>query len=445
MTVPRFALPLVFLLLMLTSMLPCNAGEAQVNVNTYNRHDLHDRHTAHSVRHPMAILKTQGRSIMNGNQPITLKGFNLGALFPMEPYMSPMSEGSIGKTDTYTIMRTLQSRLGEAKMRQLMQAYQETWITAHDFDNIQRAGFNLVRVPVWWGQFYSLDNTSTSGWRSDAFQALDRIVDLAEQHQIYVIIDLHGAIGSQSNNPSTGQTNTNQYWSSSSAKTDTAWMWWQIANHYKGRPYVAGYDLLNEPFPNQGASDKDKQAVLTEYNRLYNSIRSADPDHIIFIENTFGAWNWSMLPDPASQGWTNVVYESHLYQWPASGTAYDDDAHKQQVKKGIDKAVKDYANHASWNIPGYIGEFNPLTTDASVWRYSVQQLNQAGLHWSLWAYKSSNSPVPNFWGWYDRKGWVGQPDVVNDSADTIEEKWRRWTTANAFTLNSAVGLTPSGS
>lgn len=396
-------------------------------------------------RDTMAMLKTQGRSIMNGNQAITLKGFNLGSLFPMEYFMCPMSEGALGGAngDTYSIMQKLQQRFGKDTMRSLMQAYQEAWITSSDFDNIKNAGFNLVRIPVWWGQFFDLDNPTVSGWHSDAFKMLDRVVDMAEQRHIYVIIDMHGAIGSQSLNASTGRKDNNTYWSTASAQTDTAWMWWQIANRYKNHTYVAGYDLLNEPDPrpseSAGWDDSYRRQILTEYRRLYKAVRDADANHIIFIENTFWNWNWDMLPDPRQEGWSNVVYESHIYQWPAEESS----AHAQKVRQGVDDAVKDYKNHSAWNVPCYIGEFNPLSKDASLWRYMIEHFNQAGMHWSIWAYKSSNSEVPNFWGWYDRKGWVGQPDIANDSAQAIAEKWQRWTTSNAFQRNDAASIRPN--
>ena len=63
----------------------------------------------------------------------------------------------------------------------------------------------MVRVPVWWGQFYPLDNVSNSGWRADAFQVLDWLVSNAGARGIYVIIDMHGVVGGQSADQTTGR------------------------------------------------------------------------------------------------------------------------------------------------------------------------------------------------------------------------------------------------
>jgi endoglucanase len=64
-----------------------------------------------------------------------------------------------------------------------------------DLDNIRNAGFNVVRAPIWWGQFYLLNNHTASGWRADAFEVLDWLVNACAARGIYVIIDMHGVVG----------------------------------------------------------------------------------------------------------------------------------------------------------------------------------------------------------------------------------------------------------
>ena len=57
-----------------------------------------------------------------------------------------------------------------------------------------------------------------------------------------------------------------------------------------------------------------------------------------------------MLPNPASVGWTNVVYEMHEYQYNTTDA---------NVQKGADNQVTDFNNHRSaYGVPCYIGEFN---------------------------------------------------------------------------------------
>ena len=139
----------------------------------------------------MSMLHAQGRSIVNADgQVVPLVGVNLGGWFVMEKWMVPLDSGSL--SDTYSVMQTLDSRFGVATEQSLIKTYQQSWITTTDLDNIKNAGFNVVRAPIWWGQFYLLNDQTPSGWRPDAFDMLDWLVSAAAARGIYVIIDMHG-------------------------------------------------------------------------------------------------------------------------------------------------------------------------------------------------------------------------------------------------------------
>ena len=104
----------------------------------------------HTAFGQMSMLHTSGRSIVNANGTVVpLQGVNLGGWFIMEKWMSPLaSESSL--PDTYSVMQELDTRFGVATEQSLMRTYQQSWITTTDLDNIKNAGFNVVRVPVWW-------------------------------------------------------------------------------------------------------------------------------------------------------------------------------------------------------------------------------------------------------------------------------------------------------
>jgi endoglucanase len=377
----------------------------------------------------LSLLHAQGRSIVNDQgQTVQLTGVNLGGWFVMEKWMTPLDSGSL--PDTYSVIQKLDARFGVETEQSLIKTFQQSWITTTDLDNIKNAGFNVVRAPVWWGQFYLLNNHTPSGWRTDAFDTLDWLVSKAGKRGIYVIIDMHGVVGGQSSSDDTGQSGQNQYWFNSDFQGDTAYMWWQIANHYRGNPTVAGYDLINEPM---GTPSSD--TVLNLYNMLYQSIRSVDPTHMIIIEGTWGSWNWSMLPNPNVFGWTNVVYQMHEYQWNAP---------QSQVEQGAVGQVNDFNNHASYNVPGYVGEFNDFAYSAATWQFTANTWNAAGLSWTMWTYKATQGLIPNNWGFYDPNYWAATPNISTDSAATIAADWQQWTTPATFSLNTSLGLSGNG-
>lgn len=375
--------------------------------------------------HALNLLHTSGRNIVDSTGAVVrLRGVNLGGWMVMEKWMTPLDSGSL--PDTYSVMKQLDQRFGVSTEQALIKTYQDNWLTTTDLDNIRAGGYNAVRVPVWWGNFYALDNVSNSGWRADAFTQLDWLVSNAGARGLYVIIDMHGVVGGQSTSDTTGQANRNEYWSNSNDQGNTAWMWWQIANHYKGNATVAGYDLINEPI---GAPNSS--AVWNAYDSLYKSVRSVDSGHIIFMEGAYGNWNWSMLPNPAQYGWTNVVYEQHEYQYNASAA---------QIQQGATNQVTDFNNHSSWNVPGYIGEFNSMGAGSSTWAATKSTYDNAGLSWTMWSYKATHGLVPDSWGWYDPTYWPATPNISTDSSATISSKWQQWKTTTSFGKNTSISM-----
>lgn len=374
---------------------------------------------------PDPFLAANGLAIRNGHgsgDVVPLRGVNLGGWLTMEAWMVPMdSSGNL--PDNYSAILTLDNRFGVTIEQSLIRTFQRNWITTNDLDNIKAMGMNVVRLPVWWADFETLGGT----WRADAFDRVDWLVTNAWQRGLYTIIDVHGVPGGQSADQSTGQVNLNQYWTSTADQNQTVVIWQNIATHFAGNPGVAGYDLMNEP---QGAADS--AAVWSAYNSLYQAIRAIDPDHIIFMEGTFGSWTWSMLPDPGLYGWSNVVYELHEYQWNSTGDS-------NGVKAGIDNQVSDFKNHQLWNVPAFIGEFNefsPGSDPLSVWKYAVQQFDTNNVNWTVWSYKTIDGGVPDNWGLYDPIGtWPPKPNLQTSSANTISNNWSQWSTPAAFGIN----------
>jgi endoglucanase len=375
---------------------------------------------------PLSLLHAVGTNIANAaGQVVQLQGLNLGGWFIMEKWMCPLDSGSL--PDTYSVITNLDSRFGVATEQNLIHGYQTNWITINDLDNLTNAGFNCVRMPVWWGNFYSITNTTSTGWRSDAFTVLDWFVTNCASRGIYVVIDMHGVVGGQSTSDDTGWQNQNQYWTNSVDQAETAYLWSQIAAHYKGNPAVAGYDVINEP----DGAPSGTASVWPAYASLYHTIRSADPGHILILEGTFGNWDWSMLPNPSTYSWTNIVYSMHEYQY--GGTV-------AQIEAGSDNQVTDFDNHLSWNVPSYIGEWNDMGQGAACYDYSINDYTNAAMSWTMWTYKATDGLIPDGWGWYDPTYWPTTPDTSTDSSAAIANDWQQWRTTTSFGVNAAVGL-----
>jgi glucan 1,3-beta-glucosidase len=87
----------------------------------------------------------------------------------------------------------LDRRFGYAERERLYTLFRDHWITERDWDLLPQLNLNLVRLPF----IYSVvEDEQPRQLRADAWKYLDRH-DEAEQRGIYVILDLHGAVGSQ--------------------------------------------------------------------------------------------------------------------------------------------------------------------------------------------------------------------------------------------------------
>lgn len=371
------------------------------------------------------FLKVNGTYVKNNygkGSNVYLRGTNIGNLFVQESWMS-----STDAKDQKTILENLVNRFGQSKADELVKYYEDNYFTTDDFDKCQKMGMSVLRVPF---TYMNLYKKSGNNWvlRSDAFDRLDWIVDQASQRGIYVILDLHGAFGSQNGQDHSGQEMANvsevTFFSNETLMSQTLDLWEKVASHYKGNPAVAGYDTLNEPGEKAGTTGEKHWKF---YDRMYQRIRSVDPDHIIIMESCWGTGN---LPNPSKYGWTNVMYEYHHYPWNYTGNT--EEAVNGQ-KSSIDGLVNS-VNNANYGVPTYIGEFNCFDANGA-WEYTLDKMNNAGWHYTNWSYKSRGM---GSWGIYHE---YGSNDKVNPSTYSETDIKRVWGSSSIGTNASDTGIT----
>ena len=353
------------------------------------------------------FLKCYGTSIRNnyGNgNTVHLRGTNAGGLFVQESWMC-----STNVRDQKTLMSNLKDRFGENQMYSLLDYYEDNYWTESDFDNCKNLGMSVIRVPFTYMNLYRYDS-SKNDWalRDNAFRKLDWFVEQCSQRGIYVILDLHGAFGSQNGQDHSGEVIDNvsdvTFFSNSYNKNKTLELWKTVAAHFANNPAVAAYDTLNEPGEKAGTTGEKHWNF---YNEMYNTIRSVDPNHIIIMES---CWGTSNLPNPQKYGWTNVMYEYHHYTWD-----YISDLDGQ--KKSCDNIINSI-NNANYGVPTYIGEFTCFGLE-DAWNYVMNRFNEEGINYTSWSYKTNNS---GSWGIYNEKN-TNKVNPTSDSIDTIKNNW----------------------
>ena len=353
------------------------------------------------------FLKTNGTSIRKnyGNgEKVYLRGTNAGGWLVQENWMNPTNA-----PDQRTMMDTLANRFGTSTRDSLVAAYEDNYWTTQDFDNCAAMGMSVIRLPFTYMNLCD-DNGNL---KSNAWRRLDWFVSNCSSRGMYVILDMHGAFGSQNGMDHSGEVNDGkQLYYNQGNKNKTLNLWAKIAEHFKGNPAVAAYDILNEPGIKAAAT---YSLHWDFYNEIYNTIRSKDSNHIIIMES---CWDADNLPRPSQYGWTNVAYEYHYYPWNYISNS------SGQASYTAGK-VRDIANH-NYGVPTFVGEFTCFDQE-DAWRNTMSTYNQQGWHWTTWSYKVTGN---SSWGIYNHN--PEKVDIYNDSADTIKNKWSAVGTENGW-------------
>lgn len=352
----------------------------------------------------LKVNGTQIRKQKGTGDIVYLRGTNAGGWLVQEDWMNPTNA-----SDQKTMMTTLANRFGASKRDELVSTYENNYWTTQDFDNCAEMGMSVIRLPFTYMNLCD-DNGNL---KSNAFDRLDWFVQNCSQRGMYVILDMHGAFGSQNGMDHSGEINDGkQLYYNQSNKDKTLNLWKKIAEHFKGNPAVAAYDILNEPGIKAAAT---YSLHWDFYNEIYNTIRSKDSNHIIIMES---CWDADNLPRPSQYGWKNVAYEYHYYPWNAQNSS---DAQKSYFSG----KVSDIANH-NYGVPTFVGEFTCFEQEEG-WKAAMSTFNGQGWHWTTWSYKVTGN---SSWGIYNHN--PEKVDIYNDSADTIKNKWSAVGTANGW-------------
>ena len=336
---------------------------------------------------PVAIdenwLKTSGDQIVNQKgETIYLRGFGLGGMLHMENFID-------GYTANEQAMRDgLLKVLGEKKYNLYFDTFYKSYFTEPDAVYIHSLGLNLIRIPINYHQFE--DDMNPGVIKEAAFAYLDTVIALCARNKIYTIIDLHALPGAQNQHwHSDNPTATAMFWSQKSFQDRVVHLWEVIADHYKNQPWVAGYDLINEP------ADPTGEKVVPFFKRLREAILKVDPKHIMFIEGDHYATDFSKF----TEVWDNVVYTNHDYAFPGfvAGGDYPGYSSKRYYDK--DTLEKDFLGKSEFmmtrKVPLWVGEFGPVYTGNPAkdeMRYQIlkDQLayyNKYKVSWCIWLYK----------------------------------------------------------
>ena len=372
--------------------------------------------------HEMSMLSVNknGKVVNEDGKKIVLDGVNLGNWLLWETWMGFVPEYTSDWAH-YDTLEVLTERFVAEKTAEIEKTFMDNFITEEDIAQIEKLGFNCVRVPFWYRNFMNEDGTWLTTDHNDnpGFKRIDWLIEQCEKYGIYIILDMHGAPGGQSKNHSTGKAGRNELYEE---KMDTCVeLWTTIAERYKDNEVIAVYDLLNEPQNNSGydgeyswQAESEEAVAQTNkaYDILYKAIREVDENHIISFE---GIWSTEVLPNPKECGYENVMYQLHIYDKTTDMILY----RVKELRKIRRK----------WDVAVYNGEYNNGENE-----YFAQMLYElCKINRTKWNYKTYNAGSQ--WGIFNQN--VNRIDIKAASYEEIISFIEEIAPTSAFTFNDA--------
>ena len=308
------------------------------------------------------FLKTQGQKIVNSKgENVYLKGLGLGGWMLQEGYMLKTADFA---GPQYQIKEKIAEVAGEDGKDEFYKAYLKNGITKKDIDSLAKWGFNSIRLPMHYNLYtLPIEKEPVKGqntWLEEGFQMTDNLLKWCEDNKIYLILDLHAAPGGQGNdaNISDNDKSKPNLWQSEENQKKTVALWKKLAERYKDKEWIGGYDLINEPnYPftgkNPNGTDEMSNAPLWKLQKdITEAIRQVDKKHIIILEGNGWGNNYNGLPKLWDD---NLVLSFHKY-W----TTNSQDA----IQNIIDLREK-------LNVPAWLGETGE---NSNVWFTELNQL-----------------------------------------------------------------------
>jgi len=230
---------------------------------------------------------------------------------------------------------------------------------------------------------------------------IDQDVLWAKQNNLYLLIDMHQWNWSQwfidngdagngapvwtvTQYPRTlegSQKAAHNFWSNATLQSSLISVWMRIATHYAGNPWIAGYDLFNEPRFYSEFGPVDPTSLTRFYVELIDNIRSVDSVHLLFMEPS------EFSPQYIDR--QNLVWSPHFYTLafensfnPTNSTA------TSLMAKSVATDYNQYV--VKFGEPLWYGEFSrqqgPAPSDCAWDQYSIRLFQNYSIGWAWWAW-----------------------------------------------------------
>jgi glucan 1,3-beta-glucosidase len=314
-----------------------------------------------------------------------IHGVNLGGWLALEKWISPAVYAGVEAEDEYTLCQ----KLGRSRAADRLKRHRETWITEQDFAWLGERGINSVRLPVNYG--VAEENLPFV----PAWDTVEFAFRTAAKRGIRVLLDLHGAPGSQNGWDHSGRAGTLGWHRDPANVAHTIRIVEDLAARCKAFDNLLGIELLNEP-----RWDVPMDVLKSYYQQGYARVRKHLPAEraAVVINDGFRPLEWAgFMQEPE---YRNVLLDTHMYQ------CYTDEDRKRDGRQQVSFALLDRRKQLDAmqkQLPCIVGEWSCALDPASLKglkgfdeRMAVRAFGDAQLMtygstrgWFFWTYKTA--------------------------------------------------------
>ena len=320
----------------------------------------------------MGFLHAKDKMIVDGNDnEIILRGMGFGGWMVQEPYMMQVSESA--PAGQHTIFKDIEELIGKENLETYHQAWLDNYCTEKDVEQLKNMGFNSLRVALHYNQFtLPIEEEPAPGintWLDRGFDMTDKLLEWCENHEIYLILDLHAAPGGQGKDANISDYDPNKpsLWESPLNQQKTIDLWRKLAERYVDEIWIGGYDLINE-------TNWQNPPLKQLYDRIISAIREVDQNHLIFIEG-----NW--------------FANDHSGLWPFNDDNIALSFHRYWCDNTVETMLTYLQMRNDLNVPLWMGESGENNNEWYAEAVKLLEDNKIGWAWWTWKKIESGSGV----------------------------------------------------
>lgn len=361
-------------------------------------------HSSHFRPRPASfagyVHARDARLFDGSGRELLLRGVGLGNWMLPEGYMWKFGPGAESPREIEALTTRL---LGEAGSSRFWTKFFDVYISEADIRLIAESGFDHVRLPINSRLIQAPDGSPLEA----GYALIDRLIEWCREHRLWVLLDLHGAPGGQTGtNIDDSPNNKPELFMEEHYRDLTVRLWRDVATRYANETVVLGYDLLNEPLPNEWQHAYADELVEL-YKDLTRVIREVDPRHLIVYEGSHWATNWSIF--------TEVWDENSLLQF-----------HKYWSSPDTESIAGFLETRDRLGLPIYMGEGGENTLE---WLYTAFRLYEThNIGWNFWPWKkidtrTSPASIVTPQGWERIVAAGADPALTVVDAESIFEEF----------------------